>query len=588
MGIRVNLYLSLVDLLDVGCCSKNDFVIFASTIQNMIMRMIFFFLSFVGLFGSISAQDVPKITNKLYVKNAFIVTRAGTTPVLSSVLITDGIITTIGAFTPIPYDAKVIDADSMYVYPGFIAGLSQVGIETPKEDPTVRPTSVGYPENSIAGITPERSASSLYKKDQSSISSFRESGYTVAHIVPEGNMLPGMGSIISLSGADFDRVAVSRDMSVYFQLKGSGRMFPGTIIGVMTKWKEMYKQAELDLAHQQAFAVNPRGKTHPQSDVAIQALFPVVQRQKPVFFRADDKLTLHRGLQLQKDLGYNVVLAETNSMAGAEEKLRLSKAQVLVSLKLPEAMKEEKDSTKIKADKMSDEMKALTQRKKDAILSYEGYAASLASAGVPFGFSLLQVKPKDVLTNIRRMIKAGLSEDAALAALTENPAKILGIERMAGTIENGKVGNLVITTAPLFDEKSKIKMVIVDGTVHEYDVKEKKSANNDGKSADLSGTWDYTIEVPGMTPTGTLIVTKQDDSYKIVITSNQAPGEEVEATQVDVEGNNVVFIWSVNTQGMNLTLSSDVDVDGESFSGKVGVGDFGSFPIKGSRISKPN
>ena len=68
----------------------------------------------------------------------------------------------------------------------------------------------------------------------------------------------------------------------------------------------------------------------------------------------------------------------------------------------------------------------------------------------------------------------GLSADDALAALTTTPASILGISSMTGTVEKGKMANLMVSTAPYFTKDSQIKMMFVDGERFDYAVKEKK------------------------------------------------------------------------------------------------------------------
>ena len=163
---------------------------------------------------------------------------------------------------------------------------------------------------------------------------------------------------------------------------------------------------------------------------------------------------------------------------------------------------------------------------------------------------------------------------------------MLGIDAIAGTIEEGKLGNLVISTAPIFDEKAKIKMVVIDGKVHEYEVKEKKKkAADSGEEIDMSGNWSYTIDIPGMTPTGTMEITKEDDSYEVTVESNQAPGEKIKAENIDVTGKEMTFTFTVNTQGMNITVENEITFDEDTFEGSVTIPDFGSFEITGQKDS---
>jgi imidazolonepropionase-like amidohydrolase len=118
------------------------------------------------------------------------------------------------------------------------------------------------------------------------------------------------------------------------------------------------------------------------------------------------------------------------------------------------------------------ERKALEKRKADFVALHTGQATSFQKAGIVFGFSTLTAKPKDIPSNLRRIIKAGLTEDQALAALTTNPASLLGLSDRLGSIDAGKVANLVISRKPYFDEKSKVQYVFVDGVMYKIESKE--------------------------------------------------------------------------------------------------------------------
>ncbi len=93
----------------------------------------------------------------------------------------------------------------------------------------------------------------------------------------------------------------------------------------------------------------------------------------------------------------------------------------------------------------------------------------LAKAGVPFAFySDGTENPRDVLRRRRRRaIAAGLSQDDAVRALTLSPAEIYGVADRLGSIEKGKIANLVVTSGDLFQEKTEVKYVFVDGVKFE-------------------------------------------------------------------------------------------------------------------------
>ena len=89
---------------------------------------------------------------------------------------------------------------------------------------------------------------------------------------------------------------------------------------------------------------------------------------------------------------------------------------------------------------------------------------ALAKAGVTFAFASAGLAdPKDFVKNAAKAVKAGLAEDAAIRALTLNAATIAGVADRLGSIEKGKAANLIVTDGNLFDEKTKITRVFVEG-----------------------------------------------------------------------------------------------------------------------------
>src|SRR6202040_636459 len=151
------------------------------------------------------------------------------------------------------------------------------------------------------------------------------------------------------------------------------------------------------------------------------------------------------------------------------------KLPVLVNLKWPEA---EKDADP------EDKPSLRTLQFRDRAPSSPG---ALAKAGVKFAFYSGGIStPKDIVKAAKKSIDAGLAPEAALRALTLSPAEIFGVGDRLGSIEKGKIANLVITDGDLFDEKTNIKYVFVDGrrfTIHEPE------KPKDPPKGDLTGKW---------------------------------------------------------------------------------------------------
>ena len=211
-------------------------------------------------------------------------------------------------------------------------------------------------------------------------------------------------------------------------------------------------------------------------------------------------------------------------------------------------------------------------------------ASTYQKAGIKFGFSALSAKSKDIPANLRRMIAAGLSEDAALASLTTTPAEIFGLSDRMGTVDNGKIANLVVSDKPYFNEKAKVRYVFVDGVLYKQDAAEAKKADANAK-AEIEGTWSVTTEIPQGKSETSLVITKDGTNYSAKISGGQLP-QPVDATSVVLEGNVLKVAYSVTINGQNMDVKMEVTIDGNSFKGNTSVASFGTFPVEGKKDPK--
>lgn len=569
-------------------------------------RLLWMIVAVFGCFQfavSQNSNDAKEVTTTYYVKNAFVVQKPGTVLSNTSILIKDGMIKSVGSSIPIPFDAEVIDADSMYVYAGFIDACSHAGVAKKENKDRPRVDNPGNPPKDLAGITPQYTVrSSIGEKLDKSMGEMRDLGFGFIHVVPRGRMLPGQGSILSTGDLKPSQSILRENVSEFAQFKSARGMFPATTIGVMSQFRDLIKNATYSNNYKKAYALNPNGLDRPQQSEELAALYPVVEKKMPVFFYAPKVKDVNRALILQKELGYNMVLTGVRQGWPLMSSLVTTGNPVVLSLKLPEEIKEEKkdddkDKTKDKtkdsdkekkeekpkkkkAKKEDDpETKMLKERKKKSHDEYVSQAAMFEKQRIKFSFSSLDTKSKDIRNNILRMVKGGLSEDAALSALTTNPASLLGISAMAGTIEQGKIANIFITDKPYFDEKSKIKYLIIDGNVKYNKEEKKKKKSGDEESGELAGAWSYEVEIPGQSQSGTMNIEGTGDDISISLDSSDEPGEFLDATNISLDGSSLSF--DVTDDG--VTFSVSVDVDGDTLEGTVSVGEFGSFPMTGSK-----
>ncbi len=540
-----------------------------------------------GLHAQGSVEDRPPVTMTFFLNNAFIVQSPGKVIDLGGLLIRDGLIQAVGKDLKAPADAKVMEADSMYIYAGFIDGLSNLGVPKPKQESGGNTRGGGRiynPSYEQAGIHTANNVAGLLAPTEKDIADMRAIGFTAAHVVPREGMLPGQGAVILLGGDDAAKMIVRERSSLFAQFEGAdGGAYPSTDMAIMSKFRELYQQARQHQSHQANYAKNPRGMSRPAQNDVLAAFGPSIEGERPIFFAVDGIKEMHRAITLSKELGFPLALADVTMAQKAIAPLKASGASLFLTMDLPEAKKAEKKDE----EETDPEKKKLEESRAAAMQLHEEQAAMLAKEGIAFGFSTLSAKSKDVRENLARMIKAGLTADQALAALTTEPARMLGVSNIMGTVEKGKIANLIVTDQPYFEEGANVRYVFVDGMPSEYEVKKKKkkSAGDPAAKVMAAGTWALEIDVPmEQMSTPTLTITDDNGSLTGKIVSGMGAND---ISDMSLEGNNLTFSYSVDGGGQTVTVTFDLTIDGDTLEGTMSAGNFGSFDVEGDRESGP-
>jgi len=537
--------------------------------------------------GQIDYNNIPEVTDKIFINDVHVQKTPTLNIGLSDILIENGLIVQIGTNMTPPVDAKIIEADSAYAYSGFIDAFSHLGI--PKKEPNGKRPEVkfkGFPPNEVAGITPEKLASADLSHSEGSIKSHRDAGFTIAHIVPRGKMLPGQGSIISLHGSSADEMILKDQTSTFLQFSGARGYYPSTVIGVMAKWRDLYRKAHFHNKNLENYKLSANGIQRPHEDKTLNALIPVTNGSRPVFMTTKKVKDIFRAVELQKELGYDLVLCDVKQIGAAQKYLKSSKIDILLSLDLPkeeDKKKSKKDSTEVDALK-----KSMMERKAKSYNEYLTQAANLEKANIAFAFTMMSGKSKDLKSNIIKLIEHGLSKSAGLAALTTNPAKILGIDDIAGTLEAGKLANIILSDKPYFEKESKLKYVFVEG--HMTEIKQKKKKEGKGSLKGIKavlGIWSYSVDVFGEEQTGKMTITQNGDDIQIELTDDNTPNDTDNATGISYNDGTLSFNVTVDGGGQETAVDITLDFNAEDFSGTATIEGMGALNMEGSKISSP-
>lgn len=552
----------------------------------MKIRSLLFILSTMVMVFKSQAQnqsqsDIAPVSTTYYLQNCNIIPQPGTLLSGYSILLKKGKIAQVGKNINIPFDAMIIKLDSMYVYAGFIDAYSNTGSQKPESKGKQNISDPGNPPNDAANITPQNRATDQYKSSVSTVSEMRSQGFGLTNAVPQGQYLPGYSDLLLLGNESTYKMLFKPNTAQHIRLNPTRGVYPSTIMGAMAKFRDLYRNANITGKHNEQYNTKSGELTRPDYSEELKALYPVTTGKIPLFFYTAYPKDIYRAYILKEELGFDLVLTEVKQGWHYVDKIKKSNTKILLSLDLPEQIK--KDSSIIQDDIINYE-----EKRSDAVNESFGQAALFEKEGISFGFSFMDVKPKDIQKNIQLLVKNKLSEQSALAALTTYPARLLGISQMAGTVEPGKIANLVITDKPYFDEKSAIKYVFVDGVKYEYNKKNnRQSGNKDSKGEqNYEGIWSYTVDVAGNTQQGKLKIFRKDGQYNLTVQNESDGNTVIHADNVSIEGNQLTFNITV-AMGQDIKINFDLNMQEKSFSGSADVGEFGSFPVKGTFISKP-
>src|ERR1700751_5559150 len=408
----------------------------------------------------------------------------------ATVVVSHGIITAVGTNLTIPPDAWVIDGKGLTVYPGLIDGFTDVGVAAsappaPAGDGGARPQQVVSrgPEDRPA-TTPWQNAADEVNPGDPRVETWRSAGFTTVIAAPKAGMFPGQAAVLDLGGERAGDFVVKSPVAIPVSLQAPGgfRSFPGSVMGGIAYVRQVWLDTNWDTQAEAGYEKNPRGVERPKYDRSDKALAAALSKHAVVLIPGNTSLQILRSLRLIEEWRLNAVLYGAQMSYDVAPEIAARKLPVLVDLKWPEA---EKDSDPEVVPSLR------TLRFRDRAPSSP---AALAKAGVKFAFYAGGIAaPKDVLKAAKKSIDAGLAPDAALRALTLSPAEIFGVADRLGSIENGKIANLIITDGDLFNEKTKIKFVFVDGrrfTIHEPE------KPKDPPKGDLTGKWKLSFTSP--------------------------------------------------------------------------------------------
>jgi imidazolonepropionase-like amidohydrolase len=406
----------------------------------MYMKKIFLILSF-GCMIAASAQEtvLPAKPQKgvMYIKNATIHVGNGKVIENGVIKIKDGKIEEVGANITIPADnTNVTDAKGKQVYPGLILPTSSLGLV---EIGAVR---ASQDVREIGDMNPNVRSLVAYNTDSKVINTLRSNGILMANVVPQGSFVAGSSSVVQLDAWNWEDAAVKTDAGMHVYLPtlmarprfgGFGGGGGGPQAPQSDPVKEGLEKIEgLKSFFREAKAYNAEA-THEETNLKFESVKGLFSKTQKLYVHANTAKQILVALDFVKEFGFDMVIV------GGSESYQLApllkQHNVSVILQQPHSLPTAEDD--------------------DVDQPYKT-AAQLQKAGVLFSISDddAQTRGRNLPFNAGTAAAYGLTKEEALAAITLNAAKIMGVADKAGSIEPGKDANIIISDGDILDMRT--------------------------------------------------------------------------------------------------------------------------------------
>lgn len=413
-----------------------------------------------GTFAQSTAATDYAITHvKVY-------TLAGSPIEEGTVLIRNGKIAAVGSNVEIPASAKVIDAQGLQVYPGLFDPITQMGLrEIGAVSATVDTTETGL-------FNPDVVAATAVLPSSAHIPVTRAAGITEVLAVPasggfdsggSASLLGGQASAIHMAGWTIGDMLIRKNAAMVIDWpRIELRAFDFSTFSIKEKSytdakKEYDKQIDqladwIGQARHYAQAMEKSGGSTFERDVKLESLTPVIRGEMPVLVFADKEREIRDAVEFCDKQKLKMILAGGAQAWKLKDLLRSRSVPVILGPTMAEPLEEDDSYDRL-----------LTQ------------PAELQSAGVKIAFgSFDNGFARRLGQQAANAVAHGLSPEDGLKAVTLYPAQIFGLDSQLGTIETGKIANLIVTNGDPLEVTTEVKYLFIKGELTSTDNKQRE------------------------------------------------------------------------------------------------------------------
>lgn len=463
-------------------------------------------------FGSFDLDATPaagrdRAATLYAIRGAKIVPVAGAVVDKGTVVMRDGVIIDVGANAAVPADAVVVDGAGLTVYPGLIDMANTAAVES--SDPGAaaggggrgappagggggRGAAPAAPQQTLEDLErikranilrPDFEAARNVRVDGAEMQRLAAAGITSVLAVPPSGVFRGQSALINvLAPADDPHISTIGDyrrglvvlkspvaLHVAFG-GGQGGGYPGSLLGYISFIRQSFYDAQWQ-RDARAHADRHKDAPRPVFEPVLDAMLPALERKIPVAFEAGEEREIRRALAIAKEFNLDPIVTGASDAAAAVDDLKAANARVIYTLNFSGGGGGAGGRGGGGGGGRGGGGGEETLRTIRARVNAPRAPAALEKAGVPYAFTSGGLQNLgDFIRNAARVVKEGnVPADATLRALTVNAARLAGAADRLGTIEKGKIANLLVTEGDLF-ENGRVRHVFVDGRPVDIDV----------------------------------------------------------------------------------------------------------------------
>jgi imidazolonepropionase-like amidohydrolase len=375
------------------------------------------------------------------IRNATIVPVAGPRVTGGTIVLRNGRIEAVGAQVTPPADAQVIDGTGLFVYPGLVDCGTTLGLIEIGSVPG------GNDQQELGDFNPHDNALTAVNPASELIPTVRVNGVTTVLTGARGGVVAGQAALIDLAGWTPEDMAIlpRAGMVVTFPRVAGRRGFrrPGAEQGEQVDQqtralRSFFADAKASAEIKARLAAGGTGTQ--ETSLPMEAMVPVMRAESPVIFDVETADQIRGALALADSFQLRVILR------GATQAWRL--ADTLAARRVPVIVG---PTTSSPGD----------EDPYDAVYANPGV---LARAGVKIAFQTASASDaRNVAYNAALATAYGLDPEEALRSLTLYPAQIFGVADRYGSLEPGKVADVIVTTGDPIDLRTDFRYVFIRG-----------------------------------------------------------------------------------------------------------------------------